>query len=278
MPELPEVQTMVSDLNKKILNRKITGFWSDTPRIFRYTTIEKISKEIPEFKITEITRRAKYILIHLKRKKENKLLAIHPKLTGHLLIKNAKEKENPKSYIRAKFFLDKNLVLSFSDLRKFGKIMFGNKEEIENLPDLKNLGPEPIGLNPKIFTQIISKKKKAIKQVLLDPETISGIGNIYSDEALWMSKIHPFRAANTLTNTEFKKLHKSIKEVLIKSIALRGSSIRNYRDTEGKEGGYKAVRKVYSREGLPCYRCKTPITRVKMGVRSARFCPTCQKI
>jgi len=278
MPELPEVQTIVNDLNKKILGRRIAAFWSDTPRIFKYTSIPKIKKGIKGYKIKSIARRAKNILITLQNRDE-KLLLIHPKLTGHLLLAVNDLRKNKKNYIRAAFYLDNGLILNFSDLRKFGKIIFGGKKKIESLPDLKNLGPEPLDANFKAgkFINLINSRKTSIKQTLLNQEVVSGIGNIYSDETLWLAKINPFTPANRLTNKQLKTLFLKIKKVLRKAIKLRGSSVRNYRDTTGGRGGYAQIKKVYGRENQACYRCKTKIKRIKMGVRSAHFCPRCQK-
>ncbi len=275
MPELPEVQTIVDDLNRKILGRRVAAFWSDTPRIFRYATIAKIRSGIRNLKIRAIERRGKNIIFHLSK---DRILVIHPKLTGHLLIGKWKKDNEKWPYIRAAFTLDNGLTLGFSDVRKFGKIMFGDRRKIESLPDLKNLGPDPLSRDLTIskFKDLISREKRKIKIVLLDQEVIAGIGNIYSDEALWMAKIHPFTPANKLNERQLKALFAVIKKVLRRSLRVRGSSLRNYRDTEGREGGYIKYRKVYNREELLCFRCKTKIKRIKMNARSAHFCPKCQ--
>lgn len=283
MPELPEVQTIVNDLKKKILNRRLVGFWSDTPRIFPKNKISNLKSQIRGCRIMNIERRGKNIIFHLSSRKpyavSDKLLVIHPKLTGRLLLGNHFLK-NPKNYIRAIFYLDNKTALAFSDVRKFGKIIFGDKEKVEVLPDLKNLGPDPLDSSFTIneFVSLIRNEKRKIKLVLLDQEIISGIGNIYSDEALWYAKIHPFTPSNQLTKNQLTKLYRAIKSVLKKSLSVRGSSLRDYRDTSGREGGYIKIRKIYGREGLSCFRCGIKIQRIKMGVRSAHFCPKCQKL
>jgi len=286
MPELPEVQTIVDDLKRRILGRRIKSFWSDTPRIFHYTTIGRVRSGIRDLKIQSVDRRGKNIVFQLKelgtRKQglgTEKILVIHPKLTGHLLIGKWGKGNEKWPYIRAAFTLDGGLTLAFSDVRKFGKIMFGNRKKIESLPDLKNLGPDPLSQELTIskFKDLIEREKRKIKLVLLDQEVIAGIGNIYSDEALWMAKIHPFTPAHRLTEKQLKILYAAIKKVLRQSLRVRGSSLRNYRDTEGKEGGYIKFRRVYDREGLHCYRCKTPVKRIKIGVRSTHYCPKCQR-
>ena len=294
MPELPEVQTVVDDLNKKIIGRKIIGVWFDTPKIIKKPDPKDFTRLINGAVIKEIKRRGKNILIYLtsnSRLLTANLLLIHQKMTGHLLvgkwkIKNKKIqpltpsalKEKVNDYIHLIFKLDNGLMLGLSDLRKFAKVLFGLAEEIEALPDLTKLGPDSLDKNFtfKKFKETISKEKRKIKQVLMDQEVIAGIGNIYSDDILWQAKIHPFKPANSLSIAELGRIYKFMKLILKKAIKLRGTSISDFRDTAGKAGGYGNVRLVYQRENELCGRCKTPIKRIKIGGRSAHFCPKCQ--
>lgn len=303
MPELPEVQTIVNDLNKKVVGRRITGVWFDWPKMLKdpldqqrnkiaHTHVAVFEKEIKGKKILEVKRRAKNILAYLS---DGLMMLIHLKMTGHLLVGkwqiiNGKKAvpiepkevvEDPyNQYIHLIFYLDDGRMIGFSDVRKFGKVLLGNVKDIENLPELKNLGPEP--LDPKFkyseFKKIIFGERRKIKQVLLDPQVIAGIGNIYSDDILWMAKIHPFQPANKLSEKKLKEIWIAIHKVLNKALKLRGTSYSDYRDTAGKEGYYADYRLVYQREGEPCQRCKTKIKRVKIGGRSAHFCPACQQL
>ncbi|TSC81640.1 MAG: hypothetical protein G01um101419_784 [Parcubacteria group bacterium Gr01-1014_19] len=302
MPELPEVQTVVNDLNKKIVGRKITGVWFDWPKMIKdpldQSRVKVAHKHVAAFegfvkgeKFVEVRRRAKNILIYLT---HGKMLLAHLKMTGHLLVGKWKVVgrkvvplwpkaivEDPyNKYIHLIFSLDNGQMLGFSDLRKFAKIIAGTKEVIENLPELVKLGPEPLDPSFKFikFVKLIKEEKRKIKQVLMDPEVIAGIGNIYSDDILWKSKIHPFRPANKLKEAELKNIYKAIKEVLTKAVKLRGTSTSDFRDTAGEEGGYTEYRSVYGREDEPCPRCGTKIVRRKIGGRSAHFCPKCQKL
>ncbi len=315
MPELPEVQTIVDDLNKKIVGRKITGVWFDAPKLItlrisqgdgeRSRTVKKpkareLEKRIKGLKIVEIKRRGKNILIYLNSNSKIQisdcLLLIHLKMTGHLLVGKWSIRKHPSEYkvqslikgaleekindyIHLIFYFDNGWQLALSDLRKFAKVLFGGKNEIEKSPDLAKIGPEPLGKNFKFseFKSLINKEKGKIKQVLMDQEVIAGIGNIYSDEILWKAKIHPFKSAGELSVNELSGLYKAIKEILKKAVKLRGTSISDYRDTVGKPGAYAKQRFVYRREGELCRRCKTIIKRVKIGGRSACFCPQCQK-
>ncbi len=304
MPELPEVQTTVDDLNKKIVGRKITGVWFDASKLIKKPKARELETRIKGLKIINVKRRGKNILIYLKKcqmsgvKCQMFLLLIHQKMTGHLLygkwgikkvhrlrfivksfIKGPLE-EKVNDYIHLIFYFDNGWQLALSDLRKFAKVLFGDKNEIEKLPDLAKIGPEPLGKNFKIskFKGLISGEKGKIKQVLMNQEVIAGIGNIYSDEILWKAKIHPFKSAGELSVNELNGLYKATKEILKKAVKLRGTSISDYRDTVGKPGAYAKQRFVYRREGELCRRCKIIIKRVKIGGRSACFCPKCQKL
>ncbi len=289
MPELPEVQTIVNDLNKKVVGRRITGVWFDFPKMFKKSplALEKIKGK----KILEVRRRGKNILIYLS---DNLLLLIHQKLTGHLLVGKWKVQGKsvtplaPKEmiadpqnqYIHLIFNLDNGQMLGLSDLRKFAKVLLGKKEQIENLADIKALGPDALAKSLTLdrFISLISAKKQKIKQVLMDQEVISGIGNIYSDEILWKAKIHPFKPADKLSAKQISDIYKVMKAILAKALKLRGTSISDYRDTAGKKGGYAEIRSVYQREDEPCKRCGTSIVRIKLGGRSAHYCPWCQKL
>ncbi len=302
MPELPEVQTVVNDLNKKIIGRKITGVWFDWPKMIKdpldQSRVKVAHKHVAAFegfvegeKFVEVRRRAKNILIYLT---HGKMLLAHLKMTGHLLVgkweidgkkvvpisPKAIVEDPYNKYIHLIFYLDNSQMLGFSDLRKFAKIIAGSKEVIENLPELVKLGPEPLEPSFKIetFKNLMRDEGRKIKQVLMDPEVIAGIGNIYSDDILWKAKINPFRPANKLKDEELKNIYKAIREVLAKAVKLRGTSTSDFRDTAGEEGGYTEHRNVYGRENEPCPRCGTKIARKKIGGRSTHFCPKCQKL
>ncbi len=295
MPELPEVQTIVNDLKKKIVGKKIAGIWFDTPKLIKKLKPLELERQIKGLKIIDVKRRGKNILIYLRQasgvKCQEFLLLIHQKLTGHLLygkwktinaqikslIKGELE-EKVNNYIHFIIYLDNGWQVGLSDLRKFAKIIFGEKEEIENLPDLADLGPEPLGKSLKVkkFKSLISKKKGKIKQVLMDQNVIVGIGNIYADEILWQAKINPFKQADKLSEKELKEIFLAMKQILKKAVKLRGTSISDYRDIAGKSGKYGEIKKAYQREGEQCFRCKVLIKRVKINGRSSHFCPKCQ--
>ena len=291
MPELPEVETTVNQLKKKVLGRAFIDAWTDSPKIIKKPKkFWQFKREIKGRKIQKVWRRGKNIIFDLS---EQKALLIHQKLTGHLLVGNWKLeignwkplktgplRERINTYIHLMFRLDKNLMLALSDLRKFAKVELWNKDELEDSKEFRSLGPEPLEENFTFekFKEILKNKKGKIKQVLMDQEIIAGIGNIYSDEILWEAKIHPFKEIKRLSDEEIKRIYGAMQKILKKAVKLGGESISDYRDIEGKKGGFDILRKVYRREGEKCPRCGVIIKRIKIGGRSAHFCSKCQKI
>jgi len=305
MPELPEVETIVRDLRKKIIGRKVKSVWFDSPRqillqkktagfkLVRSPKLGDFIKQIKGLEIIDVRRRAKNILIYFS---NDKMMLIHQKMTGHLLygkwkikkVQSTKQlvqsiltgamQEKVNDYIHFILYFDNGWQLALSDMRKFAKVIFGNKTEIEALKELRELGPEPLerSFDFKKFKEVVGNKTGKIKQVLMDPYVIAGIGNIYSDDILWEAKIHPFQSAKTLNDVELKRIFSAIKKILTQAVKLRGTSFSDYRDVEGKKGYYVNKRRVYQREGEKCLRCRSVIKRIKMGGRSAHFCPKCQ--
>jgi len=290
MPELPEVETTVKGVNEKANGLKVVDVWTDTPKLVKKPkSFGDFEKGIKGKKIIHAWRRAKNIIIDLS---DGYSLLIHQKMTGHLLYGQWREEKGgwiPKKagpladpynrFIRVIFFLDNGDMLALSDLRKFAKIELWKKEELMNSEEFKNLGPEPLekGFTFEKFKKSLSSKRGKIKQVLMRPEVIAGIGNIYSDEALWWAKVNPLKDVSKLSEEELRELYKAVIYVLKKGVELGGESFADYRNIEGKKGEFDDERKVYRREGGKCARCKTPIKRVKIGGRSAHFCPVCQK-
>jgi len=328
MPELPEVQTTVNYLNKKVLNRTFVGVWSDWKKTVRLRSnsgasarqvkkpFEIFRKELKGKKIKKIWRRAKNVIFDLSPtnfgqgekgkpgnwKRNPKLvgdessgysLLVHQKMTGHLLngkwkMENGKWRpfaigplEDPMNrFIHLMFFLDDGKMLALSDLRKFAKVELWKTDDLLNSKEFTDLGPEPLDRNFTFekFKKIFNGKRGKIKQVLMDQNVISGIGNIYSSEALWHAKIHPEKNVANLTDKELESLYKAIKKVLNLGVKLGGESFSDYRKPDGSKGDFDTERKAYRREGEKCYRCQTKIKRKKIGQRSAFFCPFCQKL
>lgn len=285
MPELPEVQTIVDDLNQKIKSDTISDFWTDWPKAIKGKSLKEFQKEIKGRKILRARRIGKNIFFDLS---DGKTLYIHLKMTGHLLVKDQKSKiqyqeyfdEKVNNYIHHVWHLGKDKTLEFSDLRKFGKIVLDDADKIEALPEVRQLGVD--AMSPAFtfqkFAEILEEKKKQkIRDVLMDQNAVAGIGNIYMSEILFEAKILPTRLVGKINPKEQKDIFDSIKKVLGKAIKLRGTSDSDYRDTAGAPGSFQKVLRVYRRVGKKCRKCGTIIKRIKMGQRSAFYCPVCQK-
>lgn len=290
MPELPEVETIVKDLNKTILGRKIGDVWSDFKKIVKKPkSFEEFKKKLKGKKILKVRRRGKNIIFELSR---GFFLLIHQKLTGHLLLGKWGQKEgrwqakipgplveDPMNrFLHLIFWLDDGQMLALSDLRKFAKVELLDQVELKK--ELSSLGPEPLEKNfifEKFKDQLKNKKGK-IKQVLMDQEVIAGIGNIYSDEILWWAKVHPLKDVSKLFEEDLEIIYRAMREILPKAIKVGGESFSDFRRISGEKGGFDSLRKVYRRAGEKCARCGTIIKRIKLGGRSAHFCPNCQKL
>ena len=290
MPELPEVETIIRDLNKEILGSKIQDAWTDFPKMIKFPkSFEQFKKEIRGKKIEKIWRRGKNIIFDLSGRMS---LLIHQKLTGHLLLgKWALEKgqwqakipgplaEDPMNrFLHLMLWLDNGRMLALSDLRKFAKVELLNPEELKK--ELSSFGSEPLekSFTFEKFKDCLKNRKGKIKQILMDQTVIAGIGNIYSDEILWQAKVHPFKDVSKLREAELKKIYQAMREILPKAIKLGGESISDFRRISGERGYFDKERKVYRREGEKCSRCGTIIKRAKLAGRSVHFCPRCQKL
>lgn len=279
MPELPEVETIVNDLNNKIKGEVFTNFWSDWEKGVKIP-INKIIDKITNTSIKKTERIGKHILIHLNNKNT---IVIHLKMTGHLLFKekdtnNTLFNERVNQYIHHIFYFKNGATLEFSDLRKFGWINLVATEHAHEQKSIKKLGTDALIITLTEFIDLIKKHNKSkIGIFLLKQDLISGIGNIYRSEILFNSKIKPQRLNSTLNNNEIQRLHKSIKKILKKAIKLRGTTDSDYRDTTGHTGKFQNVLKTYRRENKVCQTCKTIIIREKIAQRSVFYCSKCQK-
>jgi len=294
VPELPEVETIATDLNRKVKGEIIMGFWTDWLKAVKHSSASTLGKQIKGLKIVKVSRIGKNVIFHLS---EGKMLLIHQKMTGHLLVgrwrvlgkgKNVRVEaitrghlqEKVNQYIHAIFSLRSGKMIALSDMRKFARIAFGDKQDILELPDIAKLGPDALGrgLTLDKLKKTVGGRKRAIKAVLMDPSAIAGIGNIYADEILWKAKVNPLTPANRISEAKLKSILAHTKAVLQKAVKLRGTSVGDYRDASGKRGGYGKEVLIYRKTGEPCPRCGTPIERIKIGQRSAHFCPRCQKL
>ena len=280
MPELPEIETIKNDLAPKVIGKAITKVtFPPDPKIRilrRFPSAQDFIRELQGTKIKFLRRRAKYLIFDLLPRKS---LVMHLGMSGQLRLEKSDAPYQP--YIRAIFHFNDNTELRFIDPRKFGEIFLALPPLKSHPLTLDRLGPEPLGEEFTIafLTHILQKSRRAIKTLLLDQKNIAGIGNIYSDEILFRAKIHPTRLAYTLNDNEVKLLHRSIQKILKDAIANRGTTAadKRYRDGWGKAGKFQEKLKVYQRRGSPCFSCGTMVKSIRIGGRSASFCPHCQK-
>ena len=272
MPELPEVETICeglrkdNEINPSILQRQIINAVIYWPRSIQTPAIEEFISKVSGQTVRKIHRRGKFILINL----DNHVLAIHLRMSGDLIYKY--KDEGHTTHERVEFvFLDGDRLV-FKDTRKFGRIWLVNDEkEVTG-----NLGPEPFdnNLTDQIFFQMLHNSNRKIKPLLLDQNFISGLGNIYSDESLFLAGIHPLKKANEIDLAKARLLLGSIRNVLHDGIKHHGSSI----DWAYRGGDFQNYFRVYHRTDLPCVICATNIVRCIVGQRSTHFCPNCQNL
>jgi len=283
MPELPEVQTVVTQLERKIVGKTIKSFWSDwKKRIFPSFAV--FAKQVRGAIILGTRRFGKHIVIDLD---DGYSVVAHLKMTGHFLVKDkgnrlssAFTKDPVNGYIHHIFTFTDKTALEFSDMRKFGWLRVMRTGEVETLPSIASLGIDALSpkLTQKHFQGLLSeKKKRPIGVVLLEQDLIAGIGNIYRSEALFLAGVLPTRRIETLTKKEWLKILPAIKKVLQRAVKLRGTSDGDFRDTDGLEGRFQRMLHVYGRTGKSCKKCDTIILRKKIGQRSVFYCPRCQK-
>jgi len=292
MPELPEVETIVRDLRSQIMGRVITGLVLREKAInhLLQTDTERFYQGMMNQSIVTILRKGKYIIIPLS---NDNVLVVHLGMTGKLWVY-----ESPNvdfvDQLTGDEYVDKHthvlmelvdpageeedLDLHFNDVRLFGNVwLLEDVQNIENLdvPGLRDLGPDALGITAKAFAETMSGKR-AVKAVLLDQTKIAGVGNIYADEACFCAGIHPATRGMDLREEQIDKLWFAVKTVLKQGIKYRGSSTSDYTTTDGSEGSYQHYHRVYQKTGQKCGECTAPIERIKLAGRSTHFCPTCQ--
>ena len=287
MPELPEVEVVKKSLNRNIKTLTIKKVIIKTKKL-RYL-INKINlTKLQGKKIINIKRRSKYLIFYFDQKI---LLLVHLGMTGKFLIKEKNKLKktsfhdtiykNTSKHNHIIFILNKNKQLIYNDVRKFGFIKTVNSKKLSKNLHLKFLGPEPLSnnFNLNYFKKRILKRKRKIKDLLMDQKFVSGLGNIYVNEVLYFSKVNPSKNIFKISLHEIKNIIKFTKIVLKKSIKEGGSSIKNFENSDGKVGKYQQKFKVYNRANQSCKRvkCKSFIRRVIISNRSTFFCPDCQK-
>jgi len=275
MPELPEVETIKEGL-KDLSNKQISKIYRSDKKL-RFESSLNL-ENLKNLKVTNIKRRARYLLIELEK---NKTLIVHLGMSGKINIKNQFIKEK-HDHLALEFKNSKEWLV-FNDARRFGFVDLIDNDNLKTHKMLAKLGPEPLSkeFNQKYLKSKLKNKSTNIKTTMMDNEIVVGVGNIYINESLFEARILPYRTANSLTDAELKKLIAAIKTIIKKAIKLGGSSISDYVKASGDMGKFQNSFKVYGRAdkktSQKCLICNNEITRIVQNGRSTFYCNKCQK-
>jgi formamidopyrimidine-DNA glycosylase len=262
VPELPEVETVVRTLAPKLTGRRIVRGQFFSKHVVRQN-FAALARHVANQPVKSVQRHGKFIVLELS----NGLLCIHLGMTGKLLFD-----ATPGPYARAVFELDEGLLV-YDDVRHFGRIEWSAK-----LPDrVGALGPDALQVSLTDFLTLLKKRHTRIKPVLLNQKFLRGMGNIYTDEALFEARIHPETIASSLTKARATRLHTAMVNILNTAIRLKGSSISDYVDADGERGSFQSQHQVYGRAGEACAACGAAIRRIVVGQRGTHYCPKCQR-
>ncbi|HKW16582.1 MAG TPA: bifunctional DNA-formamidopyrimidine glycosylase/DNA-(apurinic or apyrimidinic site) lyase [Terriglobales bacterium] len=273
MPELPEVETIARGLNNRITGDVIESVWLGSKPEPLKSPAEEIAAALESKMISSVRRVGKHIVFDLRpakngeRRERQTQWIVHLGMTGSLRV-SPPESEIEK-HTHAILKLASGRELRFVDPRRFGRLSV--------IEQFQAPGSEPLDIQFEEFAALFRRRKTPIKSALLNQKLLSGVGNIYADEALFRAKIRPRRRASSLTRDDLRRLYAALKKVLQEAICAGGSSISDYVDADGREGYFQFKHRVYGREDKPCLVCKMPIKRIVIAGRSSHYCPKCQK-
>ncbi len=289
MPELPEVETVKRGLNELIVGKSVRSVEHDWAKSFPNSP-QDVAAHLVGAKIVNVRRRAKVLILDLS---TDYSLVVHLKMTGQLVFRSDKKNFGaghpndslignlPDKSTRVQVEFTDGAVLFFNDQRKFGWMRLLPTIEIPNIDFFKKVGPEPLEddfTHREFIPRVRRRANSSIKAAILDQTVLAGVGNIYSDESLWLSKIHPATKVKDVSDAKLKLLLQSIKEVLQLSIDKGGSTDKNYVNAKGGRGSYLEFANVFRRQNQPCPRCGTEIIKIKVATRGTHLCPKCQRV
>lgn len=281
MPELPEVETVRQGLNQVTLGQEIQGGDVLLDRTIAHPlSVSEFLASLKNVTITGWHRRGKYLLAELSKSNPSDAgwLGVHLRMTGQLLWL---DRNDPlQKHTRVRLFFPDSRELRFVDLRTFGKMWWVPPQEVPEsiITGLKSLGPEPFSaeFSLEYLVRKLKNRQRSIKTALLDQTLVAGVGNIYADEALFLSGIRPETLCAALNIDQIERIRTSIVKVLQTSIEAGGTTFSSFLNVQGVNGNYSGVAWVYGRTGKPCRVCGTSIVRLKLAGRSSHFCPKCQ--
>jgi formamidopyrimidine-DNA glycosylase len=272
MPELPEVETVRSRLEPKLVGRRFDAVEILDSRLTRPFEPAQVAAELQGERVAAVDRRGKYLIVRFD---SGLLLLIHLRMTGTLV--HTQNGAADDLHRRAVVRLDDGSDVTYRDVRRFGTWLVLRDDELGSYFG-RRLGAEPLGrdFSARALGERLAGRRAPLKAALLDQRTVAGLGNIYADEALWRARLDPRRPAGETEETELRALHRGIRRALEAGIARQGATLRDYRTPDGHAGEMQHEFKVYGRAGEPCFRCRTPIEKTRLGGRGTWFCPHCQ--
>ncbi len=274
MPELPEVETLLRGLKERVLGRRVEAVEVPGPLVLAGPA-DAFTSSVAGRTIKGLQRKGKALAIELAAPNGEapRYLLVRLGMTGQLVVVPSDAPLQPHTHVR--IFLEGGAhEIRYRDVRRFGRLRCCTANELKEA--LVRLGPDAPEISQAEFFRALQGRRGAIKAWLLNQQMLAGLGNIYADEALFEARIHPLAQPGRISRQSARRLHRAVKKVLHRAVALQGTSFRDYIDIEGRPGNYLPRLKVYQRTGEPCRRCRQPIRRVIVAGRSSHFCPRCQ--
>lgn len=272
MPELPEVECVVRGLWPRVTGKIIRQVTVKLARIIKGDPRD-LAGSLRGCRFREVRRRGKLIIMDLS---GGLSLLVHLGMTGQLLYLPTELPQEKHTHLIFQL-ADGKHQLRYRDQRQFGWIQLGESNSLNRHPHIAQLGPEPLEISPEEFVQRIGARHRQIKPLLLDQTALAGLGNIYTDEALYRARIHPLKRASDLSTAKLKGLHQAIQEVLQEAISCSGSTVEQFRGVNGKSGDFQRFLRVYEHQGESCVRCGKLIKKIRVGSRGTHICPRCQR-
>jgi formamidopyrimidine-DNA glycosylase len=274
MPELPEVETVLRGLRARALGRRIAAVEVLHPAVI-VGSREEFAGSVKGRTIEAVARKGKVLALTLADQAAGPpcYLLLRLGMTGQFVVAPRAAPLQPHTHLRL-VLDDGRKELRYRDVRRFGRFRCCTAEELQAV--FGDLGPDAREISEAQFLAALEGRRGPIKSWLLNQQFLSGVGNIYADEALFDARLHPLTPAGRLSRQAARRLHRAMKKVLDRAVALQGTSFRDYIDIEGRPGSYRTRLRVYQRTGEPCRRCRTPIRRLVIAGRSSHFCPRCQ--